>query len=95
MKASRPPRRTASSSRPGTLRSMTRRKKGSGVGQTIGSMLAGFDQQVFRTTPPPHELVKQGARQPAVPAEGGGMLSIELPEDRPTDPTPIDDSVSG
>ena len=61
---------------------MATRKKGPGVGQTIGSVLAGFDQQVFRTTPPPHEQVKKGDRLPAVPAEDGGTLTIELPEAR-------------
>jgi hypothetical protein len=58
-------------------------KKGQGVGGTIGSVLAGFDQQIFRTTPPPHELVQKGKRLPAVPAEGGGTISIDLPEDEP------------
>jgi hypothetical protein len=57
------------------------KRKGPGLAQTMGGILAGFDQQVFRTTPPPHELVQKGARLPAVPAEGGGTLSIELPED--------------
>lgn len=63
---------------------MAQRKKGPGAGQTIGSVLAGFDQQVFRTTPPPHEQVKKGDRLPAVPAEDGGTLTIELPENRHT-----------
>jgi hypothetical protein len=26
-------------------------------GGTIGAIIVGFDQQVFRTLPPPHELV--------------------------------------
>ena len=62
-----------------------------GVGQTIGSVLAGFDQQVFRTTPPPHEQVKKGDRLPSVPAEDGGTLSIDIPAATtvgdPPDPT--------
>lgn len=58
-----------------------RRKAPSGA-QTIGGILAGFDGQVFRTTPPAHELVRKGDRLPAIPTSGGGMLSIELPEDR-------------
>ena len=66
-------------------------KKGAGVCQTIGSVLAGFDQQVFRTTPPPHEQVKKGDRLPAVPSERGGTLSIDLPEDNPTVPRAGDD----
>jgi hypothetical protein len=63
----------------------TAKKKGPGVGQTIGSVLAGFDQQVFRTTPPPHEQVKKGNRLPAVPSEDGGTLTIELPVARDDD----------
>lgn len=62
---------------------MSKSKKGQGVGGTIGSVLAGFDQQIFRTTPPPHELVQKGKRLPAVPAEGGGTISIDLPGDEP------------
>ena len=64
----------------------TVKKRTSGVGQTIGSVLAGFDQQVFRTTPPPHEQVKKGDRLPAVPSEDGGTLTIELPVARGNDP---------
>jgi hypothetical protein len=66
-----------------------RKKSSGGVGQTIGGILAGFDGQVFRSTPPPHELVKKGDRLPAIPADDGGTLTIELPEDRalpPQDP---------
>jgi len=58
-------------------------RKRPGAAGVIGGALVGFDYQVFRTTPPPHELVKKGARLPAVPAEDGGTLSIELPTDRP------------
>lgn len=58
-----------------------RKRKGSGLAQSMGGILAGFDQQVFRTTPPPHELVQKGTRLPAVPADDGGTLTIELPDD--------------
>jgi hypothetical protein len=51
----------------------------------MGGILAGFDQQVFRTTPPPHELVQKGARLPAVPTGDGGTLTIELPGDDDAD----------
>ena len=70
-----------------------RRKSPSGA-QTIGGILAGFDGQVFRTTPPPHELVRKGDRLPSIPAGDGGTLIVELPEDRaepiPPDPEPDD-----
>jgi hypothetical protein len=74
---------------------VAKRKKGSGgVGQTIGGILAGFDGQVFRTTPPPHELVRKGDRLPSIPAGDGGTLIVELPDDstpRPaTEPQPAD-----
>jgi hypothetical protein len=63
---------------------MARRKKpGTSVGQVVGGAMVGFDHQIFRSTPPPHELVKKGTRMPAVPAEDGGTLSIEMPEDEP------------
>jgi hypothetical protein len=58
-----------------------RRKAGSGA-HTIGGILAGFDGQVFRSTPPPHELVRKGDHLPSIPAGDGGMLIVELPEDR-------------
>ena len=33
------------------------RKKGPSVGQTLGGIIVGFDQQIFRTLPPAQELV--------------------------------------
>jgi len=68
---------------------MAKRGKGAGAAQSIGGIPAGFDYQVFRTTPPPHELVQKGTRMPAVPAEGGGTLSIDLP----VDPAPIESDI--
>jgi aldose 1-epimerase len=57
------------------------KKKGSGLGPTIGGILVGFDQQVFRTTPPVNELVAKGAPLPSAAAAGGGRLTVGLPED--------------
>jgi hypothetical protein len=62
--------------------SVSKRKKAQAAGQTIGGILAGFDGQVFRSTPPPHELVRKGDRLPSIPAGDGGTLIVELPEDR-------------
>lgn len=39
----------------------SRKRKGRPIGETLGGMIAGFDQQIFRTLPPPHELVQKGA----------------------------------
>ena len=60
---------------------MAKRNKRESGAQTIGGMLAGFDGQVFRTTPPPHELVRKGDRLPAIPAGDGGTLIVDLPDD--------------
>ena len=66
-----------------------RSKRPSGA-QTIGGILAGFDGQVFRSTPPPHELVRKGDRLPSIPAGDGGTLIVELPDEdvRPPDAEP-------
>lgn len=55
------------------------KKKPASAGQTIGSIVAGIDGQIFRTTPPVSELVARGDPIPGVPAADGGRLSIDLP----------------
>ena len=73
---------------------MAKRRRAAQGAQTIGGMLAGFDGQVFRTTPPPHELVRKGDRLPTIPTGDSGVLILELPEDpvepaeRHPEPTP-------
>lgn len=57
------------------------KKKGQSVGQTIGGILVGFDQQIFRTTPPPAELVAKATPLKAVAASGGGTVTVGLPTD--------------
>ena len=57
-----------------------RRRKGS-IGQSIGGVLFGFEQQVFRNVPPPHELVHKARPDAPVPAGDGGFMTIELPGD--------------
>ena len=61
---------------------MTKRRK-QPLGQSIGGVLFGFEQQVFRNQPPPHELVHQARPDASVPAGDGSMLTIELPDDDP------------
>jgi aldose 1-epimerase len=58
-------------------------RKRQSTGQTIGAIIAGFDQQVFRTTPPAQELVAKGKRLAPVPAEGGGTLTVGFDDDTP------------
>jgi hypothetical protein len=56
-----------------------KRKRGRPVGDTIGGILAGFDQQIMRTTPPPHELVQKGSPVRGLSGEGDDDLVIVLP----------------
>jgi hypothetical protein len=56
-------------------------KKRTPVGQTIGGIVAGIEQQIFRTTPPAQELVAKGAPLRPVAAAGGGTLTVGLPGD--------------
>ena len=55
-----------------------KKPKGS-IGQSIGGVLFGFEQQVFRNQPPPHELVHHARPDSPVPAGDGGFVLIELP----------------
>jgi galactose mutarotase-like enzyme len=51
-------------------------------------MLVGFDQQIFRTTPPVNELVAKGTPLKAVAASGGGTMTVGMPGDpEPGEPT--------
>lgn len=57
------------------------KKRRQPLGQSIGGVLFGFEQQVFRNVPPPHELVHHARPDAAVPAGDGTMLTIGLPDD--------------
>lgn len=48
---------------------------------TIGGIVAGIEQQIFKTTPPVDELVQKGAPIRPVAAAGGGTLRIAMPGD--------------
>jgi aldose 1-epimerase len=56
-------------------------RKRPSAGQTIGGIIAGVDQQIFRTLPPADELVATGAPLAAVAASGGGTLTVGLSEE--------------
>ncbi len=53
------------------------------LGDTIGGIIVGFDQQIMRTLPPPHELVAKGAPVRGLSGEDAGDLVIELPAHDP------------
>jgi hypothetical protein len=58
---------------------MTKKRRRS-TGGTIGSILVGFDQHVFRTLPPPHELVVKSTPQRGQSGRDPG-LEIVFPDD--------------
>lgn len=53
-----------------------RRGRPAAVGQTIGGVLVGFDEQVWRNAPPAQERVEQADRVRSVVAASG--LTIEM-----------------
>ena len=60
---------------------MTRKKKpGRPLGETIGGILVGFDQQILRNLPPAHELVEKS--KPVRGLSGpDGDLEVIFPDD--------------
>jgi len=60
---------------------MAKPKKKQPLGQTIGGVLFGFEQQVLRTMPPPQELVHHARPDDPMPAGDGGFVTIEMPDD--------------
>jgi hypothetical protein len=70
-----------------------KKPKRPGPAAVLGGMIAGFDQQVFRTTPPPHELVHHARPDDPVPTKDGGLLHIGIPGI--SVPDTADDAVEG
>lgn len=62
-----------------------KRRKGRPIGETLGGIIVGFDQQIFRTLPPPHELVQKGAPVRGLTGEDGGTFELVFPEDEAAD----------
>jgi hypothetical protein len=58
------------------------RKKRPALGATIGGILVGFDQQVFKTVPPAVESVHHARPDAPVPTKDGGLVVILPPEPR-------------
>ena len=57
------------------------RRRRQTVAQTIGGVLFGFEQQVWRTAPPPQELVHHARPDGPVAASDGRRYTIKLPTD--------------
>ncbi len=88
---------------PEVVEAPRRRRRKPSAAQTMGGVLFGFEQQVWRTAPPPQELVHHARPDAAVPAGDGTMFTIELPRDAgddeasrpeptPPEPEPADDA---
>ena len=58
-----------------------KRKKRRPVGETIGGIIVGFDQQIFRTTPPVQELIAKGRPVRGVSGQDGSEFEVVFPED--------------
>ncbi len=74
-----------------------KRRKCRPVGETIGGIIVGFDQQIFRTTPPVQELIAKARPVRGVSGQDGGRFEVVFPEDgqpndeRPDQPDPADE----
>ncbi|MGK2851498.1 MAG: hypothetical protein ACSLFN_11370 [Candidatus Limnocylindrales bacterium] len=58
-----------------------KRRKGRPIGETLGGIIVGFDQQIFRTLPPPHELVQKGAPVRGISGDDGGTFELVFPDE--------------
>ena len=70
-------------------------RKGRPVGETIGGIIVGFDQQIFRTMPPVQELIVKGKPVRGISGEGGSQLEVVFPADLDPvspDPDPTDEA---
>jgi hypothetical protein len=58
-----------------------KRNKRRPVGETIGGIIVGFDQQIFRTTPPVQELIAKAKPVRTVSGQDGGEFEVVFPDD--------------
>jgi len=65
-----------------------KRRKGRPVRETIGGIIIGFDQQIFRTTPPAEELVAKGRPVRALSGEDGSGLRVVFPGEEGSEEQP-------
>lgn len=66
-----------------------KRKKRRPVGETIGGIIVGFDQQIFRTTPPVQELIVKGRPVRGLSGQDGSDLEVIFPDE--ADPSTASD----
>jgi hypothetical protein len=64
------------------------------VGETIGGIIVGFDQQIFRNAPPAHELVQKAKPVRGLSGQDAGLVVV-FPDDEPADEPASSDSPRG
>ncbi len=64
-----------------------KRKRGS-VSGTLGGIIVGFDQQIFRTTPPVQELVAKARPVRGLSGQDGGEFEVLFPDEVASDRRP-------
>ena len=69
---------------------MTKKRKRP-AGETIGGILVGFDQQIFRDLPPAQELVQQSRPLRGLVGLGDGREMV-FPDDEPAATSDGDDA---
>ena len=68
---------------------MTKKRKRP-VGETIGGILVGFDQQIFRDLPPAQELVQQSRPLRGLVGLGDGREMVFPDDELTNEPTSTD-----
>jgi hypothetical protein len=66
------------------------RRRAQSMGQSIGGVLFGFEQQVWRNIPPPHELVHHARPDDPLPAGDGGFMTLQMPDPLVSSPSRSD-----
>jgi hypothetical protein len=61
---------------------VTKKKRARRIGESIGGILVGFDQQILRDLPPAHELVQKSTPQRGLSGKDDG-LEVVFPDDEP------------
>jgi len=64
-----------------------KRKNRRPVGETIGGIIVGFDQQILRTMPPVQELIAKAKPVRTVSGQDGGDFEVVFPGDDEETPT--------
>lgn len=65
-----------------------KRKKRRPIGETIGGIIVGFDQQIFRTTPPVQELITKSKPVRGLSGQDGTEFEVVFPDDDPPSAPP-------